>query len=148
MIMMNMGITYNKSGKNSEAEELLSKSLAIREKILGDCESVAETHDHLASLYVDMEELDKAEHHYKEAIQIMERVYGPAHYFLRNPYCNLAYVYRKTGEVEKNNEQKKKYFEWKKLQEIKGNGEDKMEEKKQEEMTLEELIKFVTVSEP
>ena len=34
---------------------------------------------------------------------------------------------------------------------MKGNGEDnggKMEDKKQEEMTLEELIKFVTVSEP
>ena len=85
MIMMNLGNTYNESWKNSEAEELLSKSLAIREKILGDCEAVAETHDHLASLYVDMEELDKAEHHYKEAIQIIERVYGPAHYFLGKP---------------------------------------------------------------
>ena len=35
-IMTNMGITYKQTGRNSEAEELLTKSLAIKEKILGE----------------------------------------------------------------------------------------------------------------
>ena len=53
--------------------------------------------------------------------------------------------------MKKNNEQRKKYFEWKKLQEMKGSGENNDEKgggERQEEMTMEELIKFVTVSEP
>ena len=51
--MMNMGVTYRDSGKNSEALELLTKSLAIKEKILGEDEEVALGHFHLAVFYFD-----------------------------------------------------------------------------------------------
>ena len=60
-LMVNMGVQYKESGKNSEAEELLTKSLAILQKILGEDESVALSHSHLGTFYFEnIQEYGKA----------------------------------------------------------------------------------------
>ena len=144
-VMTGMGVTYRDSGRNSEAEELLTKSLAIKEKIMGEDLEVSLGHHHLAFLYhVNLNQLEKAEHHFKESIRITEMVSGPAFSYLGVKYESLANVYEEAGEIEKKREQRKKKEDWKKLQEMKGNKKDN---KEKEEMIMEDLIKFVTDSE-
>ena len=150
-IMTNMGITYKQTGRNSEAEELLTKSLAIKEKILGEDESVALSHFHLFHFYFEnIEDYGKAEGYLLDYARIIDQVHGPAYSALGNSYDWLITLYQTTEEVDKENEVQKKKDEWEKLQEKKDNEEEdnekNKEEKQQEEMTLEELIKFVTVS--
>ena len=147
---MNMGVTYRDSGKNSEALELLTKSLAIKEKILGEDEEVALGHFQLAFFYYrNTQEYGKAEGHFLEEARIVEKVHGPAHSGLGISFDWLIGLYQVTGEVEKEEEQQKKKEQWEKLQENKSKEEDNEEKKKEEkqnEMTLEELIKFFTLS--
>ena len=150
-IMTNMGITYKQTGRNSEAEELLTKSLAIKEKILGEDESVALSHFHLFHFYFEnIEDYGKAEGYLLDYARIIDQVHGPAYSALGNSYDWLIGLYQTTEEVDKENEVQKKKDEWKILQEKKPKAEEdnekNKEEKQQEEMTLEELIKFVTVS--
>ena len=148
-LMMNMGVTYRDSGKNSEAEELLTKSLAIMEKILGEDEEVALGHFHLFQFYFEnIKDYGKAEGHLLDSIRIHEKVLGPAFSRLGSLYNWLIRLYRTTGEVDKENEMWEKKDEWEKLQEKKDKEEEDNEEKKekkQREMTLEELVQFVTV---
>ena len=139
-----LGSTYRKSGKISEAEELLIKALKIKEKILGEDSSVANNHVKLADLYFDnLEDFVKAELHFIKNIEMEEKMHGPALSTLGNTYKRLISLYRKTGEVEKEKAQREKRNRWKKLQEKRD--KDNKEEKRLE-MNMEELIRFVTVS--
>ena len=72
-----------------------------------------------------------------------EKMHGPALSTLGNTYKRLISLYRKTGEVEKEKAQREKRNRWKKLQEKR---DKENEEEKRLEMNLEELIRFVTVS--
>ena len=93
----------------------------------------------MAVLFSNIEDYEKAASNRKETIRINTEIHGPAFSGHRTQYGSLIQIYSETGEKEK--EQRTKMDEWEKLQEKKGeeNGE------KQEEMTMVELIKFVTV---
>ena len=156
-LMLNTGVTYRDSGKNYEAEELFTKSLAIQKKIQGEDVNLALSHLHLGNFYfMNIQEYGKAEGHFLDSARILEKVHGPASSFLGNNYDWLISLYRTTGEVEKENEQQQKKAEWEKLQKKKDEEQEKKDEEEEnnekkkeeklEEMTLEELIKFVTVS--
>ena len=97
-IMGNMGVTYMKRGRNSEAEYLLTKSLAIKQKILGENEAVALGHAHLAKLFFNMEDYGKAATHRENTSRIYMKVHGPAFSGHRINYLELIKIYSKTGE--------------------------------------------------
>merc|ERR1712130_197045 len=153
-MMMNMGVTYRESGNNSEAEELLTKSLEIKEKILGEDMDLSLGHFHLFMFYFrNIQDYGKAEHHLLESLRIEEKVYGPSYSTLGVTYDWLIDLYSTTGEIDKENEAQKKYEQWEKLREEQWenlqedeDNEKNEEEKEENEMSLEELIKFVTAN--
>ena len=150
-MMASLGVAFRDSGKNSEAEKLLTKALAIKRKISGEDQWLALCHGHLGSFYFkNRQELAKAEAHFLDASRIMAKVDGLANSALGNMYGWLIDLYRTTGEVEKEVEQLKKKELWEKLREDKEEGDDKeKKEEKQMKMTLslEELTtNFVTVN--
>ena len=78
-IFMNIGVVFRESGKNSEAEEMLTKALEIRQKILGESFGVAVSHNHLATFYFEnIKEYEKAESHFIQNMEIYEKLHGPA----------------------------------------------------------------------
>ena len=78
-------------------------------------------------------------------------IHGPAFSELGIYYDWLLFQYQQTGEHEKEDELEKKKMEWKKMQDEKKKEEDgseKDEDKQvQKDLTLEDLIKFVTTNE-
>ena len=148
-LMTNMGITYRNTGRNPEAKELLIRSLAIKEKILGEDQAVAASHWHLAAFYRDnIKDFETAEHHYKISIQMIEKVIGSDHSSLGSSYDSLIILYQKTKDSEKEKEMWDKKEAWEALQEKKkeDKDEEEKEEEKEKERTLEEIINFVTTS--
>ena len=78
--LSSLGDIYRFEGKYAEAEPLLVRVLAIREKIAGsDSLEVAASANELALLYNCEEKYADAELFYKKAIQIREKNLGPEH---------------------------------------------------------------------
>ena len=146
-----LGGTYMESGKITESEQLRIKALKIRERILGEDSAVATIHFKLGVLYCShFGDHERAKTHFEKCIAIREKIHGLAFSSLGNDYDWLLFQYQQTGEHEKEDELEKKKMEWEKMQDEKkkeedgtGRGEDKQLQK---DMTLEELINFVTTN--
>ena len=146
--MSNLGTVYQDLGKNSEAEQLLTRTLEVQTAMLGpDDDSVAACHNFLAELYRNnMGQYQKAEEHYLASIRIQEKLFGPAYSLLQFDYNGLIYLYNKTGNDAKKREYEEKRKEWEKLQkETKGKEEtdEKDKEGTSTPMDFMQMINFV-----
>ena len=78
---------------------------------------MARCHSFLAALYlINMGQYKKAEEHYMKAIDIQEKLFGPAHSQLQFQYNGLIKLYKKTGDDAKMREYQEKKRVWAKLQ--------------------------------
>ena len=77
-LLNNLALAYRAQGKYAEAEGLLERALAIREKALGASHpDVGQTLTNLANLYRDQGKYSEAEGLYKRALAIREKALGP-----------------------------------------------------------------------
>ena len=73
----NLAFLYHARGRDAEAEQLLQRSLAIREKVLGhEHPDVAESLNNLAELYDDQGRFAEAEPLYQRSLSIWEKTLG------------------------------------------------------------------------
>ena len=146
-MMTNLGSTYLQMWKNSEAEQLLTRTLEVQTAMLGpDDNWVAISHNFLAGFYMDnMSQYKKAEEHYMNSIRISEKLFGPAHSQLQFDYYGLIQLFRKTGNDAKMREYEEKKKEWEKLQkETKGKEEtDEKDKEGTSTMDFMQMINFV-----
>ena len=85
----------------AEAEPLLDRALAIREKALGpDHPSTATSLNNLAVLYDDQGRYAEAEPLYQRALAIDEKALGPDHPGTATDLSNLGELYRNQGRYE------------------------------------------------
>ena len=94
----NLAGLYHAQGKYTEAEPLLKRSLAMREKILGPVHpEVARSLNNLAGLHHARGNYIEAEPLYKRALAIQEKALGPEHPNVATSLNNLAELYRAQG---------------------------------------------------
>ncbi len=100
----NLAVLYYAQGKYTEAEPLIERALAIREKALGpEHTDVGQSLNNLALLYHAGGRYSEAEPLYKRALAIWENVLGPEHPEVATSLNNLAALYQaqgKYGEAE------------------------------------------------
>ena len=134
-------------GKNSEAEQLLTRTLEVKEAMLGpDDNSVAKSHNSLAGLYKNnMGQYQKAEEHYLASIRILEKLFGLAYSQHQFNYNGLIGLYETTGNDAKMREYEEKKKEWENLQkETKGKEEtDEKDKEGTSTMDFMQMINFV-----
>ena len=95
------GMASYESGAYSAAEEPLTRSLMINEKVLGpDHPDVAQSLNNLAGLYNTQGKYSEAEPLYKRSLAILEKVLGPDHPDVAVVCKNMAELYRKIGKKE------------------------------------------------
>ncbi|PZV26006.1 MAG: tetratricopeptide repeat protein [Snowella sp.] len=95
----NLAGLYRSQGKYSEAEPLIARSLAIKEKQLGeDHPSVATGLNNLADLYESQGKYEEAEPLYRRSLAIMEKQLGENHPDVATSLNNLAGLYDSQGK--------------------------------------------------
>ena len=95
----NLGVTYMSSGKIAESEQLMIKTLKIRERILGEDSAVATSHFELGVLYSNhFGDHERAKAHFEKCIAIREKIHGLGFSELGIYYDWLLFQYRKTGD--------------------------------------------------
>lgn len=62
--------------RNDEAKETLERALELVGKDENENQLATAIHDHLAQVYRDEDEYEKAEHHYKENVRLLEKIGG------------------------------------------------------------------------
>jgi len=95
------GMASYESGAYSAAEEPLTRSLMINEKVFGpDHPDVATSLNNLALLYYAQGKYGEAEPLYKRSLVIWEKALGPDHPHVAIVCKNMAKLYRKIGKKE------------------------------------------------
>jgi CHAT domain-containing protein/tetratricopeptide (TPR) repeat protein len=96
--LSNLGNVYTTQGHYVEAEPLLKRSLAAKEKALGpDHPDIARSLNTLAILYGNQGRYSEAEPLHKRALAILEKALGPDHPDLAGSLLNLAELYKLQG---------------------------------------------------
>jgi tetratricopeptide (TPR) repeat protein len=96
--LSNFALLYVYLGRYADAEPLYLRTLAIKEKALGeDHVDIATTLNNIAQLYVYQGRYAEAEPFYGRAIAIKEKALGPEHHELGTALNNLANLYEKHG---------------------------------------------------
>jgi tetratricopeptide (TPR) repeat protein len=102
-----LGVCYYhnalRANRERDEQEGMAQARLSLEKSLNQNPNNAEAHVFLGSVAGEGNELDKAEHHFKEAIRI-----NPT---LTEPYYNLAVIYNERGQKEEAREYYKKALE-------------------------------------
>jgi tetratricopeptide (TPR) repeat protein/tRNA A-37 threonylcarbamoyl transferase component Bud32 len=97
----NLGFTLLMVGRESEAFEMLERSLALqRERAGPDHPGVATSHQALAIAFLRRSRYEEAREHYTAALEIRERVLGPDHIHLAETLNGLASVEMFMGELD------------------------------------------------
>jgi tetratricopeptide (TPR) repeat protein len=100
MLDNNLGVSAFDRENYAEAERLLLRAIATRERVLGpDDPRVAAPMDNLASVYAKGGDPTKAMALYEKALRIREQGLGPNHPEVATTLNNLAIDYRKAGRV-------------------------------------------------
>jgi tetratricopeptide (TPR) repeat protein len=95
----NLGNLYRDQGKYGEAEDLLKRALAIREKALSPSHPfVAGFLTNLANVFRDPGKYGEAEELYKRALVIREQALGASHPEVAWDLNNMALLYEARGE--------------------------------------------------
>jgi CHAT domain-containing protein/Tfp pilus assembly protein PilF len=93
-VLNDLALLYLQQDRYADAEPLLKRALAVREKALGpDHPTVAPELNNLAKLYDDQNRYADAELLYKRALAIHEKWRGPEHPRFANSLNNLAVLY-------------------------------------------------------
>ena len=96
--LLGLGELYLHQRRYAEAESLLKRGLAIREKALGpEHPDVAGSLNNLAALYDAQGKYTEAEPLVKRALAIAEKALGPDHPHVATALENYAALLRKTG---------------------------------------------------
>jgi tetratricopeptide (TPR) repeat protein len=100
-LLMQAGDYLEQSAQYAQADPLLQRALAIREKILGPehLDTGYALHQ-LAILYGDQGKYEQAEPLYLSALAIKEKILGPEHPDTGNTLHSLAVLYRRQGRYE------------------------------------------------
>ena len=97
-VLNNLGQVAKVQGRYAEAEPLIKRSLAIREKVLGrDHPDVARSLNNLAELYERQGRYADAEPLFERALAVRERAVGPDHPDTARSMNNLAAFYAASG---------------------------------------------------
>jgi CHAT domain-containing protein/Tfp pilus assembly protein PilF len=97
--LLNQARSLQQQGRYADAEFLLKRSLAIREKILGtDHPDVASSLNNLGLLYIRQGQYAQAEPLLKRSLTIDEKVVGPDHPDVATSLNNLAGLYDHQGQ--------------------------------------------------
>lgn len=97
--MNNLAQVLKSEGREADAEPLIKRSLAIREKALGrDHPDVARSLNNLADLYQRQGRYADAEPVFKRALAIREQAVGPNHPDTVASVNNLASLYQAEGD--------------------------------------------------
>src|SRR5262249_5925986 len=92
-VLKNLGDVYLRRHRDHDAESLLRRALAIREKEFGPVhELVAYTLNSLANVYFNQSRLADAEALYQRALAIEEKTLGPNHSEVAAVLSNLARI--------------------------------------------------------
>ena len=92
VVLNELAILLGKREKFREARALFEESLALRIRIYGkDHPDVAQSHYSLANLLHDLkDDLEEAEHHYREATDLIAKSYPPDHPAIAYPMVGRA----------------------------------------------------------
>jgi TonB family protein len=86
-------VQYHKEGKYEEALPLAKRVVEIREKVLGDKDTlVGDAHANLASIYVGKKKLYEAASSFRSALKIYEKAYGTDSPKLCGVLDNLGWI--------------------------------------------------------
>jgi tetratricopeptide (TPR) repeat protein len=97
--LSNLGLVYRDQGKYVEAEELLKRALAVREKALGASHAyVGATLNNLALVHRDQGKDAEAEGLFERALAIRETALGASHPDVARTLSNMAILYEARGE--------------------------------------------------
>ncbi|MCH7768571.1 MAG: tetratricopeptide repeat protein [Nitrospinae bacterium] len=98
----NLGSLLARKGRYAEAESLIKRALAIKEKALGpDHPYLARRLNNLAELYRAQGQYAKAEPLYQRALANNETAWGPDHPSVATSLNNLAVLYNDQGQYAK-----------------------------------------------
>ena len=96
--LSNLALLYHAQGRYAEAEPLLQRSLAIREKALGpEHPHVGTNLNNLAEFYRVQGRYAEAEPLHRRALAIREKALGPEHPDVAESLNNLASLYQDQG---------------------------------------------------
>ena len=99
-LLNNLGQIVKVQGRGTEAEPMIKRSLAIREKVLGrDHPDVARSLNNLGDLYQRENRFAEAEPTFKRALAIREQAVGPDHPDTAASVNNLASLYQAEGRA-------------------------------------------------
>jgi tetratricopeptide (TPR) repeat protein len=100
-VLQETGRYLNRRSRYAEAQPLLERSLAIRERALGpDHPDVARSLHDLAAIYREQARYAEAEPLHERALAIRERAFGPDHAEVAASLHNLATVYLNQGRYD------------------------------------------------
>jgi len=100
--LTNLGVLESYVGNNTAAESLFTKALAIDTNLYGnDHPYVAFSKGHLASIYLDQNQFDKAKQLRKEQLVIYKNNYKPNHYNMAGFYRSYGNLFSATNEYQK-----------------------------------------------
>lgn len=89
-------------GDYKKATEYYSKSITIREKVLGsEHQETATAYNSIALVYYEQGDYEKALEYYNQALAIYKTVFGTEHKNITHLYNNIALVYTAKGEYKK-----------------------------------------------
>ena len=101
LALNNLATLYKSQGRYAEAEPLLKRALAIRERALGlDHPDVGLAHNNLAELYRQQGRYAEAEPLLKRALAIFEQALGRDHPAVATSLNNLAALHQDQGRTE------------------------------------------------
>jgi len=99
IFLINQAEQLSKDFRYCDALLLLQKALTIREQIFGEKHpDTATVYQHIADVYSDLHQHEKALEWYNETLEIREKVLGMEHPFTAATYNNIARVYNNQGE--------------------------------------------------
>ena len=98
----NIGVVYYSQGDYDKALEYYSKTLAIREKVLGtEHPNTARSYGNIGVVYKNQGDYDKALEFFTKDLAICEKVLGTEHPDTAICYNNIGVVYKNQGDYDK-----------------------------------------------
>ncbi|MBL8151871.1 MAG: CHAT domain-containing protein, partial [Blastocatellia bacterium] len=100
--LSNFGLLYSSIGDYEKAEDLIKRSLKIREKIFGlDNNDTATSMSNLALVYFNKGDYSSSEPLFKKALEIKEKIFGSEHPETATSFNILASFYSSISEYRK-----------------------------------------------
>lgn len=97
-----LALLYSQTGDYSQAEELFKKAISIRElHPENDQIELAQSHNALASVYLELDDIDNAIKHLNIVLSILMKNTDSSDYWIGATLLTLAFAYKKEGNQTK-----------------------------------------------